>query len=553
MYKHSMNNERGMAALVALIMVGMLTLIGLAALSTSDDEVAISGNTLQETRAFYAAEAGLERAAAALQTEYETTGAPPVTMPSGTDVLNKCNVAYRAVDNGPAKQDRVKSGSMVGLHALVKSFSLASVATSQVDKSQVRVEQTFETNMIPLYQFAVFYDEDLEIAPGPDMSLLGRVHSNGNLYIQANNTLDMDSYVTAAGQILHGRKGPGVVGAGDVRVKDAVGNYVSMKSGANWVDNTFTNWYDTSVARWNGRVQDEEHGQSALNVPLLGGATDPHDMIEREAGNPNSYEAKATLKFINNQAFQKIGGLWVNVTAAMVADGVITYSPDKFRDYRDNELVDCTDLDISKMYDEGYAPANGVIYFSDNDGGAGEFPALRITNGTELDAPLTIASENPVYTLGNFNSNATKKKPAAILCDALTFLSGSWSDNLALVNKADRVASNTTVNCAYVTGNKATTGTVYNGGYENLPRFLETWTGKTMSWKGSAINLWYSVQALGDWSGAYYDPPNRNWSYDVDLDDPNKLPPESPVIRVFHKIGWSQEHVGFDAQNYVGP
>ena len=57
-------SEGGFATLVAIIMVGMLTLIGLAALSTSDDEVTIAGNGLQEMRAFYAAEAGLEKAAA---------------------------------------------------------------------------------------------------------------------------------------------------------------------------------------------------------------------------------------------------------------------------------------------------------------------------------------------------------------------------------------------------------------------------------------------------------------------------------------------------------
>ena len=35
-------NESGFAALVALLMVGMLTLIGLAALSTSEDEITMS-------------------------------------------------------------------------------------------------------------------------------------------------------------------------------------------------------------------------------------------------------------------------------------------------------------------------------------------------------------------------------------------------------------------------------------------------------------------------------------------------------------------------------
>jgi hypothetical protein len=86
---------------------------------------------------------------------------------------------------------------------------------------------------------------------------------------------------------------------------------------------------------------------------------------------------------------------------------------------------------------------------------------------------------------------------------------------------------------------------MYNGGLENLPRYLEVWSGVTFNWTGSAVNLWNSLQATGNWSGTYYTPPDRNWSYDTDLDDPNKLPPETPSVRVFQRTGWKQEYVGY--------
>jgi len=38
--------ESGFATLIALIMVGLLTLIGLATMSTSDTEVSIAGNQI---------------------------------------------------------------------------------------------------------------------------------------------------------------------------------------------------------------------------------------------------------------------------------------------------------------------------------------------------------------------------------------------------------------------------------------------------------------------------------------------------------------------------
>jgi len=536
------NNKRGMASLIALIMVAMLTLLGLAALSTSDDEVSIAGNELQETRAFYAAEAGLEKAAAVLQSEFDTTGVPPLIMPSGSLTVNNCLVTYNANNDGPATQQVLSNGTLAGLHALVKSFSMTSTASNASYNATVQLSQTFEAALVPIFQFAVFYSNDLEIAPGPAMILAGRVHTNGDMWLQSDDSLNINSYVTAAGHILHGRKGAGGTGSGDVLIRDAAGNYVSMKEGAGWLDANDSHWYDSSVARWQGRAQDSAHGQDPLNLPMSStSGGNPHKVIERAGGNPDSYESKATLKFTDRQAYQKVGGAWVNVTADMVTKGIITFTDNKFYDGREQTNVDCMELDVGTMYDEGYGPSNGVIYYSDQ---TSDFPALRVNNGSKLDAGLTIASENPVYTVGDYNSNT--KKPASIITDAVTFLSSVWDDAQSAGPLSNRTASNTEVNACYLTGNTETTSSYYNGGFENLPRFLEEWSGKTFTWKGSAVNLWNSVQANGTWNGTYYSPPNRDWAYDIDLDDPNKLPPETPMVRVFQRIGWHQQHVGYD-------
>ena len=542
MRMNRLKSERGIVTIIALIMVAMLTLIGLAALSSSDDEVSMAGNELQEMRAFYAAEAGLEAAAAGLQQQWLTTGAPPTVMPEGDETVNSCRLVYTTEDNGAPTQRTLSTGTLAGLHALVKSFTMTSMAMNQEMRSRVMLQQSFETALVPIFQFAVFYGNDLEIAPGPDMSLIGRVHSNGNLWLQAGSTLKVDSYVTASGQILHGRKGAGGVDNGDVLIKDSEGNYQTMKEGSGWLENTDAHWFDSSVSRWDGRVQDEAHGAQELNLPLTN-AGDPHKIIERASGNADSYENKATLKVIDGVALRKVGGLWVDVTASMVADGVLTFTTNKFYDQRETQWVDAIEFDVGKMYDEGYAPDNGVVYFSDEISGSGDWPAVRLKNGAELDAGLTIASENPLYTMGNFNS--VDKKPAAVMADAVTFLSNAFNDALSTSSKDLRIAQNTTVNVSYLTGNTETTSTNYNGGFENLPRFLEKWSGKDFNWKGSAVNLWYAEQADGLWNGTYYAPPNRNWEFDTDLDDPSKLPPETPVVRVFQRTGWQQLNVGY--------
>ena len=411
-------DERGYASFIAIIMVAMLTLLGFAALNNTEDEMTLASNELHEMRAFYAAEAGLEVAAAAMQAEYDTTGLPPLALPTGADTLNGCLVTFQTVDDGAATQRILTSGTLAGLHALVKSFTITSEAANPADRSSVQLAQAFEAALVPLFQFAVFYGNDLEIAPGAEMRLIGRVHSNGNLYLQANNTLRMDSYVTASGGILHGRKGPEPVANGDVQVKNAQGNYVSMKVGSGWLDANDSYWYDSSVARWQGRVQDAAHGQKSLNLPLsqeAGG--DPHKLIERGDDNPDSYEHKATLKIIDRRAYQKIGGVWTEVTAGMISDGVMTLTTDKFYDQREKKWVDAVEVNVGKLYDEGYAPSNGVIYFSDE---TQDNPALRLSNAAELDAGLSIATENPMYTVGNYKS--TSKKPPALIADAITSL-----------------------------------------------------------------------------------------------------------------------------------
>ena len=124
MWKRYLKNERGMAALVAMLLVGMLTLIGLAAISTSDDEVQVAGNKWQETKAFYAAESGLDRAVSELMGHYDTANAVPGTLPIGEEEINNCDVSYRTIDNGAATAQVISAGAQAGLHALVKTFSV---------------------------------------------------------------------------------------------------------------------------------------------------------------------------------------------------------------------------------------------------------------------------------------------------------------------------------------------------------------------------------------------------------------------------------------------
>lgn len=532
-----------MATLVALIMVGMLTLIGLAALSTSDDEVSIAGNQLHDSKAFYAAEAGLEAAVAQIQADYEATGMPPVHMPEGTESLNDCAVEYGTTDSG-TEEERLADGNLAGLYALVKTYTIRSTATSGLDGAKEEIVQEFKAAQIPIFQFAVFYNDDFQTTPMYDMIINGRVHVNGSMYIQALTNLSFDSWVSASGSIYHGLKHGLYSGSagGNVFFKDRVGLYQNMKTGSGWLDARKSDWHEQAQTRWGGKVQDQAFGQEELRLPLTN-TGDLRKLIDRAAGNDDSFEKKASLKFINGKAYKLSGSTWVDVTADMTTKGIITQYNDKFYDKREGKNVDVTDLDVGALYANGYGPSNGVVYFSDSLYGS-RWPALRLRNATALGAALTVASNNPVYTFGNFNTNS--KKPAAIIADAYTILSSNWDDTKGAMSTSSRTAVATTVNVCMITGDTRPTSSNYGGGLENLPRFLEYWGGtRTATIRGSMINLWESDQAVGDWSLDYYEPPRRDWAFDSDLNDPNKQPPQSPCILVFRRIGWKQEHIAF--------
>ena len=162
-------------------------------------------------------------------------------------------------------------------------------------------------------------------------------------------------------------------------------------------------------------------------------------------------------------------------------------------------------------------------------------------NGSSIPTSgLSVISQNPVYVKGDYN---TANRPSAIYGDALTVLSNSWADGSSTAGLDSRVASNTTVNAAVMAGNRNTyqdaSGWHYSGGAENFMRFLESWSGKTLTYSGSLTCLWESQQATGNWRapGSYYRAPTRNWSYGIDM---NNLPPGTPRVRDVRKLIWRQ-------------
>ncbi|MEW5995527.1 MAG: hypothetical protein AB1744_14180, partial [Candidatus Zixiibacteriota bacterium] len=331
---------------------------------------------------------------------------------------------------------------------------------------------------------------------------------------------------------------------GHVYFKDGAGLWQSMYQDGYWLDASNDDWYELAAARWDGKVQDEAFGQKELNLPLTNASGDPHKIIERSSGNPDSYEAKATFKIFDGVPYAEISGVWQDISALLPAGTIENTS---FYDEREDEWVNSTDIDMEKLKNSGYFPSNGVLYASDQR--SGSYNAVRLVNGEEIGYPLSVFSENPAYIWGDYNTY--DKQPAAIIADAVTFLSNNWDDSKSQGSLYYRPVTPTTVNISMITGDLDPAVQTYSGGLANLPRFLENWSKEDFTFCGSMVNLWRTRQADGLWhygdSQAYYTAPTRNYLFDTDLNDPNKLPPETPAVRIFQRTGWQQNYVGYDS------
>ena len=184
---------------------------------------------------------------------------------------------------------------------------------------------------------------------------------------------------------------------------------------------------------------------------------------------------------------------------------------------------------------------------------AGTQPGVRLINGQQLpNGGLTVATQDPLYVWKDFNikdstgtssgSDTAHTKPSSLVGDAITVLSNGWKDNQNATSGAgnNHNASSTTVNAAFLAGIVKTSPSAYSGGVENFPRFLENWSGDTLTYNGSMVVMFYSQFATGLWKGGgiYYSAPVRNWTFDKNFMDPTKLPPGTPSFRAVLRSDW---------------
>lgn len=584
--RSGMTAQEGSALPLALLAMLLLSVLGFALVTLGQTETTIAGNWRSYSAAFYGADAGIESGIVGLRSLLNGTPNPSTAQLNAitAPTLNNSSLTFQAytITQTPAPYNAsMPSGPFSGLSGLFTDYQIAS-RVSGPNGTRSNLTQTFHYVSIPLFQFAVFYGKgvDLEISPGANMTLNGKVFANSNIYLSPQgSTLQIgrscstcSALLATAGNIYRALKrngSPPTEGYGNnPQIMDASGTYQTLNF--DHVDNqnfasswTASQWKSAANSLFSGTVKDSTMGVQQIIPPipqLFYNPSNPdvvaHEMIELPQASDSTDLAgakmysQAGLRIVDGVASDQ-GGYGVSLPS-----GAVTTST--FYDAREGNTMQVTNIDISKLP----AVSNGVVYVANSSGGpsapcahgtrgpSNPCPAVRLINGSSLpENGLTVASQNPVYIQGDYNTaltgpGGTNHPPAAVLADAVTALSNHWNDTNATSSSSalsSRTATPTTVNAALATGpsNESTSG-AGNGQLENDIRFLEDWSGQSFTYSGSIVDLWHSLQVTSPWqnTGVYYNAPTRHWSYDT-LFNTNP-PPGTPRGVVMTRGQWSQ-------------
>lgn len=199
------------ASMVAASMVMLLVQVALATNRAADVE-------RHRASGHYRALGAIETVQKSLSDALANYGELPE---AGEVVLDGHEVQYELASSGLEliREDEV------GTRTMVLGFDLT--ATSNSDGALATVRRTVHCDVTPIFQWAVFYDSDLEFFPGPSAVLSGRIHANGNMHLGSGGTLSLNSNsVRATGGAYRRRKDQPDSSPGAVQIR-------------RWVENTF--------------------------------------------------------------------------------------------------------------------------------------------------------------------------------------------------------------------------------------------------------------------------------------------------------------------------
>lgn len=575
------NNRHGSTTVVVLVLCCIILLVLGSALQWTTTNTTLSQRNNEYYRTLAVAEGATENVMSRMMDDYRKSGEAWVLQNlnnyrSYLPTTNNAILSNYEFNDGQGNVGKVYvecttpapftnlNGAYKDLRGYVSPVRVVANARALDSRYKIAggVRQEFQMATIPLFQFAIFYNVDLEINPGADMVISGPVHCNEDIYLcpWEDATLTFRNDLTSAND-------PGII----------LGRKDTSCSGGTVVYNGKHEGKASSLNLPIGTNNTPAAVRQVVEMPLAG------ESATSDLGKERFYnKADMVIRITSSNVFTLRSGL-VNNFATVVPRklwdmqsnsvnggiGFVTTNV-SFFNKRENKKVIPIQIDIAKLNTWNGYTTNALRPLLTNGAGAGNIMVIyvidqrplngstesgvRLVNGEQLlPKGLTVATPNPVYIWGDYNApdltpgstNTANTKPAAVVGDSVTILSDLWKDNDALLGiDLNRKAQHTTVNAAFLAGIVETTNSVYSGGVENFPRFLEDWANKKFTYNGSMVVMFPSKYATGNWvdpgeENDIYNPPVRLWSFDRNFYDITKLPPATPMIRTLVRSTWT--------------
>lgn len=253
-----------------------------------------------------------------------------------------------------------------------RSVRLLSTATATfAGRTAVsRATQAFEIRDAALFNYAIFYNMNMEFHPAPSMTVVGPVHSNENIYLTEGSGLSFLGNITTAGTLTVGTIGGGRPSGRNISFfngtynNDGKHNTVTVnnptfggKSIGTYIDSFVHtrgdkshNFRDLASQIWNGNVQDISHGVLPQTPPGMVAGQAAYQLIQPP--NPSGNES------IEKQKFSNQAGLY----AVVEPNGRTTLfpSPDIAETYKGVPSV-LRPAWIATNSDQVIQPPNGLV------------------------------------------------------------------------------------------------------------------------------------------------------------------------------------------------
>ncbi len=202
--------EKGAALFSVVLVVFILLAVGVFAVIAVDRNTEKEAAFSKSVAGFFAAEAGLNRGAGDARNIFLNFGVPTTCSPS-TLAINQRTVTYQLTGCGqsPANVTVPAGEPFEGLNALRYTYDLRSEAVNASGFTEALLKMQFEVRLIPMFQMAAFYKEDLELTVGPPLVINGRMHTNRDMYLNTESCspgAQVLGQVTVVGELYRGRK-----------------------------------------------------------------------------------------------------------------------------------------------------------------------------------------------------------------------------------------------------------------------------------------------------------------------------------------------------------